>query len=148
DEMRDRILRTPRFHVQVDQGTQHLLALLAARQQRAKLPLRVAPAAAHLELARVLEFLVEIRPCHHGVGPAQRSGRTGTTSNATVVLGRSESNGTVPCHMYEGNSTSRPTAGRTWRRALPCSPRSMSGSPNLRPPPAASPCSTSGGTST
>src|ERR1700689_2106424 len=39
--------------------------------------------------------------------------RSGTTSNATVRRGCSLWNGKVPCQKYDGNSTSKPSSGRT-----------------------------------
>ncbi len=35
----------------------------------------------------------------------------GTRSNATVTRGRVAVNGTVPCHIYDGNNSSSPTCG-------------------------------------
>ena len=47
--------------------------------------------------------------------PHPRLSPKGTASKATVSRGAGESNGTVPCHMYDGNSTSRPSTGCTCR---------------------------------
>src|SRR5579862_4047474 len=54
----------------------------------------------------------------------------GTASKAMVVRASLERNGTVPCHMYDGNSTSVPTRGRRARRTAPVRPKGRLGSPN------------------
>src|SRR5205085_8124506 len=85
------------------------------------------------------------RPAEMGNGGSRiaglRCGETGAqvelqthagraTSNATVIRSPAP-NGSVPCHIVEGNSTSRPGLGSIQRNGARSSPSSACGSPSL-----------------
>src|SRR4051812_13838401 len=67
-------------------------------------------------------------------GIEQTSYEFGTASKAMVVRDICEWNGTVPCHIYDGNSTSVPGAGFTVRRTGSLNCGAKAGSPNLSQP--------------
>src|SRR5690606_17669478 len=97
DQPRHRLVEAPRLQAELDQRAEHELAVLAPLEQLLELAFRAAQAAPRLQVAGILECLRKIRLRGHQP-PLPRAG-TGTTSKATVVRGRSDSNGTVPCHM-------------------------------------------------
>ena len=67
-------------------------------------------------------------------GAVSRVVRQGTTSKAAVSRRPPSSNGTVPCHRYDGNSTSIPGSGFTKCSGAACRAARTPGSPNLSHP--------------